>query len=262
MRRIIVRNNLTIALSSSQAHPARIIPMLLQILPKRLVLRRHPIMRQRANKEKRNKRTQHRQSTAHPERTRLTTALVRPMMREGLDHRWERPCAHKRTDLAHCGCDAIELPTDGRGPRFRGEQTEIVAWPELAEGEEYPVHDGERTNVGLELLVGSGHDEANHRLGEETEDHGVLGAKVVNKKGATDRAGDVEQAVWVIMSDIFGSISLMESQLVCLLDNNIPAENSSEGAGTTSDRVHDGRRVDTKGVRDKIIDELRGLSNK
>lgn len=80
------------------------------------------------------------------------------------------PGADERADLARrCG-EAVELATHGSGTRLGGEETEAVAGPKLAEGEEDSVDYGKCTNVVRELLIETAHDEADDSLEKEAGD--------------------------------------------------------------------------------------------
>ena len=72
----------------NEAHMARIVPMILEVQPERLVLLDHPVVRERADEEERRERAEHREAAPDPEGAGVATRSV--CAAEGFDHRRER----------------------------------------------------------------------------------------------------------------------------------------------------------------------------
>lgn len=135
------------------------------------------------------------------------------------------PGADKGANLAHGGGDAVVAAADAGGAGLGGEQADVVAGADLAEGEEDAVHDGKGGDVFGDVGVDAGHDEADDGLDEDARGEGVFGADEVGEEGAEDGAGEVEE-----------------------VDEGVPAKDGGEGRGGGIEGGEDGGGVDAKGV--------------
>lgn len=133
--------------------------------------------------------------------------------------------ANKGANLANGGGDAVVATTDTGSAGLGGEETNVVARAELAEGEEDAVDDGKGSDAGGDFRVDAGHDEADEGLGGDADDEGVLGADPVRDKGAEDGAGEVEH-----------------------VDDGVPAKDGGEGGVGGAETGENGGRVDAKGI--------------
>ncbi len=110
----------------------------------------------------------------------------------GLANEGKHPGADKGANLTDGGGDAIVATTDASGARLGGKEANIVARPDLAEGEEDAVDNGKGGDVLGDFGVDAGHDEADGGLRQDAKGESVLGANPVGDEGAEDGAGEVK----------------------------------------------------------------------
>jgi hypothetical protein len=211
------------------------------------VLLGHAVGRERADEEERDEGAENGEAGRDPERA--GDAERRAALAERrLDVR-ERVRADERADLAHGGCEAIELATDRRRRGLRREQAEVVARAELAEREEDAVDDRKRADMVHEVSVRAAHDEAKDGLAQEPENHGVLGSKVVNYERAAHGARDVEK----VDDDVPAEDHCEHGRLV--RDTEYGMRDSLITQSTGNSRINNRRGVDAEGVGDPVVDE-------
>ena len=169
-----------------------IIPVRLQINPKPGVLLGNGVLANVRETEKHQDRAEDTQTAAHIEgilrRQSLRVAARGDDVRENI-------CAHKSADLAHGGRDAVILTPDSRRARLGGDQANVVARAELAQGDEDAVDGGEGADHGRlgEPRVEAGHEEADEGLEGGSQGEGVARAEEVRHGGAEHGTRDVEQ---------------------------------------------------------------------
>jgi hypothetical protein len=148
----------------AKTHLAGIVSVSFKVRPELDILFRHPISRQRLDKQQNNQSRQKRQPAPDPERP--SVPARGGVAAESLDDGWEGPSAHERSNLPNSGGDAVVLPTHGGRSGLGRQETEVVSWPDFSEGEEDAVDDGEGGDVFGQFGVEAAHDESDDGLAD------------------------------------------------------------------------------------------------
>lgn len=198
--------------------------MALKVRPKLDILLRDRILTNMGQQEERQEGRENTQTRRNPEGILRRLHLVgTPSRRDVFEH--SRP--DERADLANSRGDTVVLATDTGGAGLGGDETDVVAGAQLAQGEEDAVDDGEGGDVaGLgEGVVAAGHDEAYEGLEGDSDHQRVSRADSVRDGSAEHGAGDVEE-----------------------VDDGVPAERGRERDIVSNNSADDGGRVDAEGV--------------
>lgn len=169
----------------------RIPPPTLKVLPKLDIFSRDRILTNMRQTKQHQERTQNAQTTRNIERILRRGILI---ISRGLNVR-KHVCPDKSADFANCSRDSVVLAADAGGAGFGGDEPDVVAGAEFAEGEEDAVDDDESADVaGLgEVRVEAGHDEADEGLEGDADGEGVAGSDPVGEEGSKHGAGNVEK---------------------------------------------------------------------
>ena len=177
----------------AETHLAGVVSVRLKVSPELIILPGHPISRQRLDEKENDGSGEKGQAASDPERPSVSTSGVRAT--ESLDDRRESPCSNERSNLSDSSGNAIVLSTDGGRSALGYQETEVVSWPELSEGKEDSVDDGEGGDVFGQFSIETAHDESDNGLSDQAEDHGVLGSERVDEERTNEGSWEVESAV-------------------------------------------------------------------
>lgn len=129
----------------------------------------------------------------------------------------EDPGSDKGTDLANGSSNTVVTATNTGGTGLGGQETDVVTGTKLTKTQENAVDDSEAGDVLGDLGIDTSHDVADDGLQSNTDDEGILGAKVIANKGTNHGSRDVEQ-----------------------VDDGVPSEDGCEGSRIGVDAGQDG----------------------
>jgi len=108
---------------------------------------------------------------------------------------WENVGPNESSDLAKCGGYSVVLASNSSRAGLRRDETDVIAWTDLAQRKENTVDNDEASYIGrlVEKAVAAGHDESDDTLQADTDGECVARADDVAEEGSTYGAGQVEE---------------------------------------------------------------------